>query len=180
MRRRTLAIGAIVLGGAALLLFCCAGRDERNATAPVPSAAVAAVPTETTPSAVPPFAAPGAATNEPVTPPPSSASAEATTSAPSIASGSSSAVAPQAGPGARIASAVQTSDPRDLELLASIERELKRDPPNEVHAIIAARKRGAERAELTRMIGALPDLGLRALAFRWLDRVAPAADAGAR
>lgn len=94
------------------------------------------------------------------------------------ATGTASAGAPPAGPGARIASAVQTSDPRDLELLASVERELKRDPPREVHAIVAARKRGASRAELASMIAALPDLGLRALTFRWLDTVLPSADAG--
>jgi hypothetical protein len=95
-------------------------------------------------------------------------------------SATASGGAPPAGPGARIAAAVQTSDPRDLELLANIERELRRDPPNEVHAIVAARKRGASRAELASMIGALPDLGLRALTFRWLDTVLPGADAGAR
>jgi len=180
MRRRTLAIGAVLLGGAALLLFCCAGRDERSPTAP---ASVAAAPpaTNVAQATAPPAAAPTTDTGmtaAPATAPALSAVSPTTTAG---AGGTSPPVStPPSGPGARIASAVQTSDPRDLELLSSIERELKRDPPNEVHAIIAARKRGAERAELTRMIGALPDLGLRALTFRWLDKVAPGADAGTR
>lgn len=163
MRRRTLAIGVVLLGGAALLLFCCAGRDERGASAP-------AAATDT----------PAAADTLQLAAPAGTASAVATPAVPSSATGAASALAPPAGPGARIASAVQTSDPRDLELLANIERELKRDPPTEVHAIIAARKRGASRAELASMIAALPDLGLRALTFRWLDRVLPSADAGTR
>jgi hypothetical protein len=77
-----------------------------------------------------------------------------------------------------IAETVQAADPRDLELLAAIERDLRRDPPPEIHALIAARKRGATRDELTRDIRTLPDLRLRALALRWLKTVAPAADAG--
>jgi hypothetical protein len=161
MRRRTLTIGAVLLGGAALLLFCCAGRDERSASAP-PATADAHAAVDPARAATPAGETPAL-------------------TVPAGASGTASARPPPTGPGARIASAVQTSDPRDLELLANIERELKRDPPSEVHALIAARKRGATRAELASSIAALPDLGLRVLAFRWLDTVLPGgADAGAR
>jgi hypothetical protein len=178
MRRRTLAIGAVLLGGAALLLFCCAGRDERGAVAPT---AARDVPAEAR-SATPPAA--GASPTEGGTTTPAATAADtasgaATNAPPTSASGGAAGSKP-AGPGARIAGAVQTSDPRDLELLANIERELKRDPPNEVHAIIAARKRGASRTELASRIAALPDLGLRALTFRWLDTVTSDTDAGTR
>jgi hypothetical protein len=68
---------------------------------------------------------------------------------------------------------VKTSDPPDLDLLGSIERELHRDPPPEIHALLASRRAGANRDELTKKIQALRDLQLRVLAFRWLDRVMP-------
>jgi len=184
MRRRTLALGGIVLAGAALLLFCCAGHSERTASAPpAPSASepgttdTRGAPTEG-PSDAGAAAATTATTATLVSP---DAASDATRRAgPSDAGTAASATPADGGPGAQIARAVQSNDPRDLELLANIERELKRDPPPEVHALIAARKRGASRDELTLRIRALPDLGVRVLAFRWLDGVAPAADAGAR
>jgi len=162
MRRRTLVIGSVVLAGATLVLFCCGG-GQREAGSPVAG-------TQPTTSAPGDGTGAPAATGPTPAPTPGAVSSEAapaaSTSAPS--------------PGARIAQTLSTSDPRDLKLLAGIERELHRDPPPEIHALIAARKRGAGRDELARTIQSLGDMPLRALAFRWLDEVAPAADAGAR
>jgi hypothetical protein len=104
-------------------------------------------------------------TTDPAEPAPNASAEPAVSGSPAA-----SAVGPS---GASIVQAVKASDPRDLELLASIERELKRDPPPEVHALVAARKRGASRAELASAIQRLPELELRVLAERWLDKVAP-------
>jgi len=62
-----------------------------------------------------------------------------------------------------------------LALLSRIERELKRDPPAELHALITAQRRGARRAELLERVRRdLPqDLLLRALVVRWINEVAP-------
>ena len=124
--------------------------------------------------------APGASSEAAAFAAPNASAGAAARPTPTDSASAPSSPPPSAGAGAQIAHAVQASDPRDLELLASVERELKRDPPPEVHALVAARKRGAQRDELTRSIRALPDLGLRVLAFRWLDAVLPSADAGAR
>jgi len=175
MRRRTVAIGAVVLGGAALLLFCCTGRGDRPADAP-------ANPTDTPPKTETPPATAGSSTDAAA---PTSALVAPTSStgaspAPSASASASSGEARSVSAGVRIAETVQDADPHDLELLADIERNLKRDPPPEIHALIAARKRGASRDELTRSIRTLPDLRMRVFALRWLDRAMPAADAGAR
>ena len=164
MRRRTLVIAVVLLGGATLVLFCCGGSDRHasNATeTPAPNAAPVA-----------PSPASSAATLVPE-PAPSASAAPAASGAASAVAGTEPA--PSSGPpgGARIVDAVKSSDPRDPELLASIERELKRDPPPAVHALVAARKRGASRAELASAIRELPELELRVLAERWLDKVAP-------
>jgi len=178
MRRRTLALGAIVLAGAALLLFCCTGHGDRTASAPPPASSAAPAATEMPP--LPPEGAPGATSDAAALDAPNASAGAAARPTPTASASAPSSPPPSAGAGAQIAHAVQANDPRDLELLASIERELKRDPPPEVHALVAARKRGAQRDELTRSIRALPELGLRVLAFRWLDAVMPSADAGAR
>jgi hypothetical protein len=157
MRRRTLVVGVILLAGAGLVLFCCGGSERRasDATGASPTASVDAPP-----------AAPAVSEAAPL---PSAAHPSAPTASSSGgATGTTSSSA-----GARIAQAVSGSDPRDLELLASIERELHRDPPPEVHALVAERKRGATREELARAVQRLPDLELRVLAQRWLDKVAP-------
>jgi len=167
MRRRTFAIAVVLLGGAALVLFCCGGADRHAPGAPASTPPQgAAVPAEpTAPTSVPaPTTAPAAASAEPA--PAASLTATAT-------SATAPAASSNAPGGASIVQAVKSSDPRDLELLAGIERELQRDPPPEVHALIAARKRGASRAELATAIQKLKALELRVLAERWLEKVAP-------
>jgi hypothetical protein len=160
MRRRTLVIGSVVLAGATLVLFCCGG-GQHEANAPTagiePARAAPDAGAEAPAAATPPPAATPSAVSSEVAP---------------------AASTPPLSPGARIAQTLSASDPRDLKLLAGIERELHRDPPPEIHALIAARKRGAGRDELVRSIQSVADMPLRALAFRWLDEVAPAADAG--
>jgi hypothetical protein len=161
MRRRILVLGTVVLVGAALVLFCCTSARQRDATTP------------TSPTAAAPHAEPAAPSGQAPTPAESPTTRELVSAAPDASS------APQpTGPGARVADAVRTSDPRDLELLSAIERELHEDPPAEVRALIALRKQGANRDELGRAIQKLAELRLRVLAFRWLDEVLPAVDAG--
>ena len=178
MRRRTLVIGSVVLGGAALVLFCCTGHGDRPANAPAESApaattaAVTAPPPSPTPGDSAGSTATAALANGPTEP------GDAGAPPPSDAGATPASSARPGGPGALIAETVNTADPRDLELLAAIERDTRRDPPAQIHALIAARKRGATRDELTRDIRTLPDLRLRALALRWLDSVAPKPAAG--
>jgi hypothetical protein len=177
MRRRTLAVGAVVLGGAALVLFCCAGHGDRPATTPAERSPSAAETGTQAPSPAPTAASAGNSASAAL----AAGSTEpdgAAAPGPSDAGTPTTSSARPAGPGALIAETVHAADARDLELLAAIERDLKRDPPPEIHALITARKRGASRDALTRDIRALPDLRLRVLAMRWLDAVAPA-DAGA-
>jgi hypothetical protein len=66
---------------------------------------------------------------------------------------------------------------RELPLLASIERELQRIPPPEVHALLAEYRRGADRAALIDHVQrSFPgDLSLRVLVLRWIDDVRPEA-----
>lgn len=178
MRRRTLVIGSVVLGGAALVLFCCTGRGDRPPSVPAGSAAPAtttaatASPPPPTPSETAASTATGALANGGTEP------GDASAPLPGDAGATPTSSSRPSGPGALIAETVSAADPRDLELLAAIERDMRRDPPPEIHALIAARKRGATRDELTRDIRTLPDLRLRALALRWLDSVAPKPDAG--
>jgi hypothetical protein len=75
---------------------------------------------------------------------------------------------------------MSASDPKDLALLQRIERELKRDPPIEVHIMIARRKLGATRDELTRLARELSDLKLRGLALRWVANAFAGSGARAR
>jgi hypothetical protein len=64
---------------------------------------------------------------------------------------------------------------QELALLASIERDLKREPPPEVHALLAEYRRGADRAALvSRVQRSFPkDLQLRVTTLRWIDEVRP-------
>jgi hypothetical protein len=168
MRRRTLVIGSVVLSGAALVLFCCGG-SQPDANAPSNDPVVTAdVGSQDGPATGASAERSNAALPEANPVPPAASGAVAPAAAPSATAPDSTAT----GAGARIAKAVAASDPRDLKLLAGIERELKLDPPPEVHALIAARQRGAGREELVRGILALSDVRVRALAFRWLDEVA--------
>ena len=174
MRRRTLVIGVVLLGGAALVLFCCGGSDRHSAevtSAPVPADARPATSAAAEGSAGALAPVPGEHALVPVPTDAAAKPAASVAAAPAV----SGAAAPTAsGPsGTSIVQAVKGSDPRDLEFLASIERELKRDPPPEAHALVAARKRGASRAELASDIQRLPGLELRVLAERWLDKVLP-------
>jgi len=65
---------------------------------------------------------------------------------------------------------------REVSLLADIERELRRDPPPEAHALLDELRRGAEREALIAYVQQrFPrDLPLRVVALRWVDRVRPA------
>jgi hypothetical protein len=60
-------------------------------------------------------------------------------------------------------------------MLSRIERELKRDPPAAVHALIRLREGGASRSELiAEAEKRLPrDVALRVLVRRWIEEVAP-------
>jgi hypothetical protein len=58
----------------------------------------------------------------------------------------------------------------DLALYSRIERELARDVPKEVHALVALKKSGATRQQLASEIQrTIPDLQLRTLLVKWLD-----------
>lgn len=59
--------------------------------------------------------------------------------------------------------------------MARIERELKRDPPASVHALIRLREGGASRSQLMARAAELPgsDVALRVIVQRWIDDVAP-------
>lgn len=140
-------------------------------------------------SAPPPRVSEDAATTAGAPPPAPAASAapSATETASSVASAatlpsSSIPLASVTAPGpssssaaAPIIAAVANRDPRDLSLLSRIERELKRDPPAAVHALIRLRASGATHsqlvAELDRQIP--QDLALKVLVRRWIDEVAP-------
>ena len=73
--------------------------------------------------------------------------------------------------------AVPPMQRQELALLASIERDLGREPPPEVHALLADYRRGADRATLiARVQQSFPgDLPLRVTVLRWIDQVRPAA-----
>jgi len=61
-------------------------------------------------------------------------------------------------------------DAHDLTLYSQIERELRRDVPKEVHDLVASKKRGATREQLTTQIQkTVPNLQLRTLLATWLD-----------
>jgi len=64
---------------------------------------------------------------------------------------------------------------QELALLASIERDLEREPPPEVHALLDEYRRGADRSTLVaRVQRDFPnDLRLRVTVLRWIDQVRP-------
>jgi hypothetical protein len=81
--------------------------------------------------------------------------------------------------GASGASGLSRVDPQGVQLLADIERDLKRDPPAEARGLVTEFRRGASRAQLLDYVRQhFPqDMALRAVALRWIDRVRPGADA---
>jgi hypothetical protein len=171
-------VGLVVLGTFSALARCASNERPPVAAAPaiVPSEvrtsepvaeAPAAVGKSVVPAAPPSGAAP--ASGEPMEPATAAASGDALTQ-----------VRPTSSAGSRIARALAASHPADLELLGRIERELKREPPPEVHAMLRRRSEGATRDELLGMARALPDLQLRLLSLAWVDQVRPTRDSGAR
>lgn len=186
MKRESALVGFGLIGIAVLMasvaLARCTGTEPRPAqsaseTEP-PNAGDAATgePVAEAETHAPPGKSPGAAAevdSEATGKPVSSVGAPQDTATGALASATSSAAS-------RIARALAASHPADLKLLGSIERELRREPPPEVHAMLRRRAEGAQRDELVRMAQALPDLQLRVLALRWVDEVRPAADAAAR
>jgi hypothetical protein len=90
-------------------------------------------------------------------------------------------------PPSNIVRVMSAIDPKDRAFVRRIEREFKRDPPIEVDVMIARRKQGATRDELTRLARELPDRELRGLALWWVAihfagsgaRAKPAAPASA-
>jgi hypothetical protein len=64
---------------------------------------------------------------------------------------------------------------QEVGLLASIERDLKREAPPEVHVLLGEYRRGADRATLIAHVHReLPkDLPLRVTVLRWIDQVRP-------
>lgn len=173
---RTLPLAGFLLAVPALLLWRC----TQSAPPQAPEASDAPEPTPTLVAL--PSASPGAALAlaPPSAPLGASAAPSAGTTPPDVTSAAASAAAPS---GARIITAVANSDPRDLELLTRIERELKRDPPPSVHELIRLRKAGMSAEGLRARARELPDsdLPLRVLVLRWVDSLSGAAqDAAAK
>jgi len=168
-KARSLPLGALALALPVLLLWRCA----HDAPAPASSDA-AATPSPAPPASAPPSEPAALAPSAAAAPAPSAATATPTATAPHDPTALASASASPAG--SRIASAVANSDPRDLDLLMRIERELKRDPPASVHELVRLRKAGASRETLLTRAQQLPqnDLPLRVLVLRWVDEVSPA------
>jgi hypothetical protein len=128
-------------------------------------------------------AAPDAVVRSPDTPraldaeaPTESAGPTDTRAAPAPASTASAQDVPAPPPDAPApARTIPAVDRREVALLAQLERELKRDPPPEAHALLAEYRRGAGRAELIEFVQQkFPrDLPLRVTALRWIDEVRP-------
>jgi hypothetical protein len=174
--RGRLVVGMFSVALPVLLLWRCAAQP-----APPPAAATAVAGASALPPP-PPLDAATAATPQPAAPlaargasdasAPAPAPAAAPPPAPSLAAPSPSASSTTA---AGVIAAVAHRDPRDLALLSRIERELKRDPPPAVHALIRMREAGASRsqllAEADKQLGT--DVALRVLVRRWIDEAAP-------
>lgn len=165
------ALGA--LGGALALARCTDGEPRPPESAPdserseqSPAEVSTGQPSEEAPAPVGKSAVEPATTDEvePTSDPIAAASASA--EAPPVNSG-----------GSTVSRALAAAQPADLELLGRIERELRREPPPEIHAMLRRRSEGATRDELLGMARALPDLQLRVLGLRWVDEVRPAAGA---
>jgi len=164
---RLAALGALSLAVPVLLLWRCAGHSEpppRAATDETTSTAASSPPSAL--SAAPPASGTVSPAASAETLPPSATPVASLTAPPP--SSPSSAAAP-------IIAAVANRDPRDLALLSRIERELKRDPPAAVHALIRLRAAGATRSQLlSELERQIPqDLALKVLVRRWIDEVAP-------
>jgi hypothetical protein len=167
-RTRTFGIGLLVAAGAGIALWSsCGSTHKEPSNLDAPGAA-------TEPATAPPHGTPaGSASAAGATLP---GADDATADADSAAGGAprphaDAGSAPEERSGSSIVRAVSSNDPRDLSLLSRIERELGTDPPPEVHALVASRKQGASRDELTRKARELPDLRLRVLVLRWVDEV---------
>lgn len=176
--RGRIVVGTLSLALPVLLLWRCAARPE-----PPPAAASAVANASTTPPA-PPLAAAPAPTPQASAKPTSGANDDSALAPSSEATPTPSPVASLAAPSpaassaaAGIIAAVAHRDPRDLALLSRIERELKRDPPPAVHALIRMRESGASRAQLLaeadQQLGS--DVALRLLVRRWIDETGPGA-----
>lgn len=88
------------------------------------------------------------------------------------------AAAPDTPPPPARSGALPLIERQELALLASIERELRREPPPEVHALLGDYRRGADRDHLVaRVRRDFPnDLALRVTTLRWIDDVRPGAE----
>lgn len=182
MTRKSALVGVGVVSvaalGGAIALVRCAGQEREppeTAAGVEPAASVTEAASadadrgpRTAGKSVAP-AAPDASPPEDDSEPAPSASANALSDAP-----------PSGSAGNSINRALGASHPPDLALLGRIERELHRDPPPEVHAMLRRRAEGASRDELLGMGRALPDLQLRVLVLRWVDEVRPGPNTGAR
>jgi hypothetical protein len=169
-----------------VILLVGAGLLTRSACAPVPPSGARAPSTpaveaqtaraadETTTDAPP--AEPAASTIpqadglEPSATPPARNTPFTAAKDPQATSADDNTTAPVASSGA-----LPAIERQELALLASIERDLKREPPPEVHALLGKYRRGADRATLlTSVQRELPnDLTLRVTVLRWIDQVRP-------
>jgi hypothetical protein len=68
-----------------------------------------------------------------------------------------------------------STDPRSLALLSTLERDLHRAPPPEVHALVRAHAEGASREQLlARLEQTLAqEISIKLYVRRWIDEVAP-------
>jgi hypothetical protein len=172
MKREHALVGSAIVALASLVALARCSATERPPAQPVPGsepavAAVTAHPPRDTAAPAGKLAPAGDA------PPPSAAASAGAVAAP-VEGGVLAPAAPSSSAGARIAQALAAKHPADLELLGRIERELRREPPPEIHALLRRRAEGASREELVTLARALPDLQLRVLALRWVDEVRPA------
>jgi hypothetical protein len=187
-RRRVLLVAGVVLAGGFLAYSSCASGQDAPARSPetsksdtLPSRVSPATPAKLAPAtAVDAGAMPiptgGAGGISPVTP--VTADYLQLPSRPVLDVPSS----PGSGGSSARNLAIPHVDPRELSLLADIERDLKRDPPPEAHSLIAEFRHGAKRSALIEYVRQRfpKDLGLRVVALRWIDRVRPAPDGTGR
>lgn len=168
--------GLVALGalGGALALARCTDGEPRPAESAPDSERVEASPAEVS-TGEPSEEAPAPVGKSVVEP---AATDEAEPTSDAVAASASAEAPPVNSGGSTVSRALAASQPADLELLGRIERELRREPPPEIHAMLRRRREGASRDELLGMARALPDLQLRVLGLRWVDEVRPAAGAG--
>ena len=148
-----------------------AGQEARPVTAedpPAPKAEPAAEPTAAGPTAPAPMSP------RMTVPPPAAAMADRSLAVTEPRMPTATDAPAQAAP-TSTGTAVPPLEKQELTLLASIERDLKREPPPEVHALLAEYRRGADRAALvSRVQREFPkDLQLRVTTLRWIDEVRP-------